>query len=113
MDFCVVLVTVSSEAEAKRIARTLVEERLAACVNLIPGLTSIYHWEGKLCEDRELLLVIKTQRQQVPALCARMEQVHSYTVPEVIALRIVEGSVRYLAWLASCLPSTEGGQTVE
>jgi periplasmic divalent cation tolerance protein len=109
MDFCVVLVTVSSEAEAKRIARTLVEERLAACVNLIPGLTSIYHWEGKLCEDRELLLVIKTQRQQVPALCARMEQVHSYTVPEVIALPIVEGSARYLAWLASCLPSTEGG----
>ena len=71
MDYCVVLVTVSSETEAKTIARTLVEERLAACVNIIPGLTSIYRWEEKICEDRELLLVIKTQGQKVATLISK------------------------------------------
>ena len=103
MDYCVVLVTVSSESEGKGIARALVEERLAACVNIIPGLTSIYRWEGKICEDQELLLVIKTQGQKVAALCERIGHLHSYAVPEVIALPIAEGSARYLEWLDSCL----------
>jgi periplasmic divalent cation tolerance protein len=103
MDYCVVLGTVSSEPEAKIIARTLVEERLAACVNIIPGLTSIYRWEGKVCEDSEILLVIKTRGQKVAALCERIVQLHSYAVPEVIALPISEGSARYLEWLDSCL----------
>jgi periplasmic divalent cation tolerance protein len=103
MDYCVVLVTVSSETEAKTIARTLVEERLAACVNIIPGLTSVYRWEEKICEDREFLLVIKTQGQKVAALGDRIAYLHSYAVPEVIALPIAEGSTRYLAWLDSCL----------
>jgi periplasmic divalent cation tolerance protein len=103
MDYCVVLVTVSTETEGKTIARALVEERLAACVNIIPGLTSIYRWEEKICEDRELLLVIKTQGQKVAALHDRIAHLHSYTVPEVIALPIAEGSARYLAWLDSCL----------
>jgi periplasmic divalent cation tolerance protein len=103
MEYCVVLVTVSSETEAKTIARTLVEERLAACVNIIPGLTSIYRWENNICEDRELLLVIKTQGQKVAALRERIVHLHSYAVPEVIALPIVEGSARYLEWLDSCL----------
>ena len=103
MDYCVVLVTVSSESEAKTIARALVEERLAACVNIIPGLTSIYRWEEKICEDREFLLVIKTQGQKVAALRERIEHLHSYAVPEVIALPIAEGSARYLEWLDNCL----------
>lgn len=103
MDYCVVLVTVSSAADAKTIARALVEARLAACVNIIPGLTSIYRWEGDICEDSELLLVIKTRGQQVPALQERIEQLHSYALPEVIALPIAAGSAPYLAWLASCL----------
>jgi periplasmic divalent cation tolerance protein len=103
MDHCVVLVTASSETEAKTIARTLVEERLAACVNIIPGLTSIYHWEGNICEDRELLLVIKTQAQKVAVLHERIVPLHSYAVPEVIALPIADGSPRYLEWLDSCL----------
>jgi periplasmic divalent cation tolerance protein len=103
MDYCVVLVTASSETEAKTIARALVEERLAACVNIIPGLTSIYRWEGNICEDRELLLVIKTQGQKVAALRERIMHLHSYALPEVIALPITEGSVRYLEWLDSCL----------
>ena len=103
MDYCVVLVTVSSESEAKTIARALVEERLAACVNIIPGLTSIYRWEENICEDRELLLVIKTQGQKVAALRERIGHLHSYAVPEVLALPITDGSARYLAWLDSCL----------
>src|SRR6059058_6256146 len=103
MDYCVVLVTVSREAEAKTIARTLVEERLAACVNIIPGLTSIYRWEGNICEDRELLLLLKTQGQKVAALRERIGHLHSYAVPEVIALPVAEGSARYLEWLDSCL----------
>jgi periplasmic divalent cation tolerance protein len=103
MDYCVVLVTVSSETEAKTIARALVEERLAACVNIIPGLTSIYRWEENICEDRELLLVIKTRGQKVAALRDCIVHLHSYAVPEVIALPITEGSASYLAWLDSCL----------
>ena len=103
MDYCVVLVTVSSESEAKTIARALVEERLAACVNIIPGLTSIYRWEGQVCEDRELLLLIKTQGEKVTALRDRIGHLHSYAVPEVIALSISVGSARYLDWLDSCL----------
>jgi len=103
MDYCIVLVTVSSENEGKTIARALVEERLAACVNIIPGLTSIYRWEEKICEDRELLLLIKTQGQKVEALRERIGHLHGYAVPEVLALPIAEGSARYLEWLDSCL----------
>src|SRR5262245_19762520 len=105
MDYCIVLVTVSSAAEAQTIARALVEARLAACVNIIPGLTSIYRWEGQVCEDSELLLVIKTKGQQVAALQERLAHLHSYALPEVIALPICDGSTRYLAWLESCLTS--------
>jgi periplasmic divalent cation tolerance protein len=108
MDHCVVLVTVSNEPEAKTIARTLVEERLAACVNIISGLTSIYRWEGNICEDRELLLVIKTQGQKVAELRERIVHLHSYAVPEVIALPIADGSARYLEWLDSCLIAPKG-----
>jgi periplasmic divalent cation tolerance protein len=103
MDYCVVLVTVGSETEARTIARALVEERLAACINIIPGLTSIYRWEGQVCEDREFLLLIKTQGEKVTELRDRIGHLHSYAVPEVIALPIFAGSARYLEWLDSCL----------
>jgi periplasmic divalent cation tolerance protein len=103
MDHYVVLVTVSSETEAQTVARALVEERLAACVNIIPGLTSIYRWDGQICEDRELLLLIKTRAEKIATLCDRIVHLHSYAVPEVIALPIAQGSGRYLAWLDSCL----------
>lgn len=103
MDRCVVLVTVSSETEAQTIARALVEERLAACVNIIPGLISIYRWEGQVYEDRELLLLIKSHAEKITALRERIGYLHSYAVPEVIALPITDGSAPYLAWLDSCL----------
>jgi len=95
----VVLVTCPDRPTAERIARPLIEERLAACVNLLPGLTSIYRWEGALCQESETLLLIKTRRRRVPALARRIKTLHPYTVPELIALPIVTGSAPYLKWL--------------
>lgn len=96
----VILVTTGSEAEAETIARALVEERLAACVNILPPVRSIYRWEGKVADDREWLLIIKTQGQRFAAVEEKIKALHSYQVPEVIALPIVQGSTPYLHWLA-------------
>jgi periplasmic divalent cation tolerance protein len=103
-DKFVVLVTCSSSAEANRIARAVVEARLAACVNILPGaVTSIYRWKGKVQSARERLLLIKTSRKRLAKLRATVEQLHSYDVPEFIALPIAAGSPEYLAWLQECL----------
>jgi periplasmic divalent cation tolerance protein len=96
----VVLVTCPSQAVGKAIARALVEERLAACVNLIPRVTSIYRWEGKLTVGAEVLLIIKSRRARFPALARRVTALHPYAVPEIIALPIQAGSRPYLAWLS-------------
>ena len=98
-DIVIILVTAGSEGEAEKIARTLVEERLAACVNLISPLRSIYRWEGKIQDDREWLLVIKTKQTHFAAIEARVKALHSYQVPEVIALPVVNGSEKYLEWV--------------
>jgi uncharacterized protein involved in tolerance to divalent cations len=101
-DKFVVLVTCGSAAEAKRIARAVVEQRLAACVNILPGaVTSIYWWKGKVETDQERLLLIKTSRKRLGKLQAAVERLHSYDVPEFIALRIAGGSAKYLAWMGS------------
>jgi periplasmic divalent cation tolerance protein len=103
-DKCLVLVTCASAAEAKRIARDVVESRLAACVNILPGaITSIYRWEGKVESTRERLLLIKTSRKHLAKLQATVERLHSYEVPEFIALPIIAGSRAYLSWLADGL----------
>jgi len=98
-DVLIVLVTVPSPPIAARIATALVKERLAACVNAVPGVRSIYAWQGKVCDDRELLLVIKTTVARYPALEARVKALHPYKVPEVIALRVKRGSEAYLKWV--------------
>lgn len=98
-DFILVFVTTGSEAEAEKIARALVEERLAACVNILNPIRSIYRWEGKITDDREWLLLIKTRADHVSAVAARVQALHSYQVPEVIALPILAGSEDYLRWL--------------
>jgi len=98
-DAILILVTAGSETEAETIAKTLVEERLAACVNLVSPIRSIYRWEGKIADDREWLLVIKTQAAQFAAVEARVTALHSYQVPEVIALPIQAGAEAYLRWL--------------
>ncbi len=95
----VVLVTSPTRKVGEKIARTLVHERLAACVNVIPGLTSIYRWEGKICRDAEVLLLIKTRQVRLPALTRRVKALHPYTVPEVIALPLAGGSATYLSWV--------------
>jgi periplasmic divalent cation tolerance protein len=99
-DKCVVLVTCGSLGEAKRVARAVVEARLAACVNILPGaFTSIYRWKGKVESASERLLLIKTSRKRLAKLQAEVERLHSYDVPEFIALPVVAGSRDYLAWL--------------
>src|SRR2546423_1525258 len=98
-DKIVVLSTSSSLEEAEKIARLLVEERLAACVNVLPGMRSFYRWKGKVEEGAEFLLLIKSSRGQFDKLRTALERLHSYEVPEVIALPIVDGSKNYLLWL--------------
>ncbi len=103
-DKYLVLVTCGSAVEAKRIARAVVDARMAACVNILPGtITSIYRWKGKVQTAREKLLFIKTSRQRLAKLQATVERLHSYDVPEFIALPIAAGSRRYLAWLEGVL----------
>ena len=98
--FRLMLVTVPHRELAGQIARALVEERLAACVNVVPGLRSIYRWRGQVEEDDELLLIIKTRQERVADVEARVIALHSYDTPEVISLAIEAGSARYLDWLA-------------
>ncbi|MBT9332720.1 divalent-cation tolerance protein CutA [Paracidobacterium acidisoli] len=102
-DVRIVLSTAGSREEAERIAHTLVEERLAACVNLAPGLTSIYRWQEKIESAEEVLLLIKTSARHLENLEAALKRLHSYEVPELLILRVESGSREYLDWLAGCL----------
>jgi periplasmic divalent cation tolerance protein len=98
-EFIVVLVTCGSEEEAIKIARSLVEEHLAACVNLVSPVRSIYRWEGKIWDEKEWILFIKTQKERFEQLEKKVKSLHSYSVPEIIGLPIVEGSSSYLKWI--------------
>jgi periplasmic divalent cation tolerance protein len=98
-EFIAVLVTCGSEEEALKIAHSLVDERLAACVNLISPVRSFYRWEGKIWDEKEWILIIKTQRRRFEQLEKKVKSLHSYSVPEIISLPIVEGSSSYLKWL--------------
>ena len=98
----VIFVTCGSAAEARKLARALVERRLAACVNILQApVESIYRWKGSVESAKEYLLLIKSTRHQFPALRAEIKRLHSYDVPEIIALPIDAGSPDYLAWLAA------------
>lgn len=98
-EFVVVYVTAGSPEEGERLARALVEERLAACVNRIKAVQSIYRWEGKVEQSEEELLVVKTSRGLFDRVRQRVQELHGYSVPEIVALPIVEGSEDYLRWL--------------
>lgn len=95
----VVLVTASSQEEALLIGRSVVQKKLAACVTVVPNVTSIFEWEGTVCEEREWLLVMKSHTDAYDALESEVKALHSYEVPEVIALSVAKGASEYLAWV--------------
>jgi periplasmic divalent cation tolerance protein len=104
-----VLTTVGTEEEASRIARELVCRRHAACVNVVPGIRSTYRWQGKVCRDSEFLLVIKTLREEYPAIEAAIRELHSYELPEILAFEAKRGEAGFLGWIAASLDKSAGG----
>ena len=98
-DKIVVLITTSSEEEAHEIAESLVNRRKAACVNIVPRVDSLFWWKGKLDSARESLLLVKTKASLFPEIISLVKEIHSYEVPEIIALPIIAGSEDYLKWL--------------
>jgi len=99
MDGIVVFITASDEDEAAKIAKALIESRLAGCANIIKDIRSIYSWQGKIEDEKEVLVVVKTQKILFDSLMKKVKELHSYTVPEIIALPIIQGSEDYLKWL--------------
>ena len=106
-DKIVVLSTCASAEEAERLARRVIDERLAACVNVLSPVRSFYRWKGEIEDSAEWLLIIKSTRDKFDALRAALESAHTYEVPEVIAIPVVEGSPNYLAWIDRELQSVE------
>lgn len=104
----VVLTTVGSEDQARTIAEALVEQHLAACVNILPAVRSIYRWKGKLWDDEELMLVIKTTTGVFAALSKAIRDLHSYELPEILALPVIDSDPAVLAWLNKAVSKTAG-----
>lgn len=98
-EISLILVTAGTEEEAAKIGRTLVEEKLAACANIVPRIRSIYRWKGEIHDERESLVLIKTRTSMFHALKARVRELHSYEVPEITALPITHGLQEYLDWV--------------
>jgi periplasmic divalent cation tolerance protein len=110
-DKVVIFVTVASRSEGKKIARHLVEAKLAACVNISQSMDSVYRWEGKIAEEREFLLIIKSTRELFPEIKAEISKIHSYHTPEIISLPVIDGSRNYLQWVSdSVKPATTKSQ---
>jgi periplasmic divalent cation tolerance protein len=107
----VVLVTTPDETVARTLARALVEERLAACGNIVPAITSIFSWQGAVQQEAEALLVLKTSAERVEALRARVVELHPYDVPEVLSLAVDAGNQPYLDWLGGCLTAGRRDET--
>lgn len=97
--FIAVFITAPSYKEAKRIADAIVSGRLAACANIIPGVKSIFKWQGKIETAREALLIVKTKKSKFDKLKKQIKKLHSYKVPEIIALPIISGNAEYLNWI--------------
>ncbi len=98
-NYIVIYITTGSVNEAKKIGRALVEEKLAACSNIIFPIRSIYSWQEKICDDKEALMVLKTKKKLFKQIVKRVEELHSYDVPEIIAIPIIDGSSNYLSWI--------------
>ena len=95
--------TFANEEDAARVVRVLVEERLIACGNLLPGARSLYRWKEGVADEREVVVLMKTRKQDWTALLSRLHELHPYETPELIAVRVAAGAPRYMAWLESAL----------
>ena len=104
-DKIVVLMTCKNAREGARIARHLLDKHLIACANLVPQVRSLYRWKGKIADEKECWMILKSTRELVPALRMEVEKVHSYSLPELIALPIIDGSPNYLNWITESLAS--------
>lgn len=103
MTAIVVVTTVGDEQQANEIARELVARRHAACVNMLPGIRSCYRWQGKICRDSEILLLIKTAAEEYDQVAATIRELHDYDLPEILAFEIRQGDPSFLEWLHSSL----------
>ena len=103
MAYIVVLMTAPSKEEAVKIVRALLEERLIACANIIDPVSSFFWWKGKIEEEKEVLVIMKSDEKLFKKLSKRVRELHSYDVPEILALPIVDGSPSYLDWMKACL----------
>jgi periplasmic divalent cation tolerance protein len=99
-DFSITLTTCANEQDGERIAQSLLEANYAACVNLLPGVRSMYKWQNKICNETEVMLVIKSSKKNQQAVEALISQIHTYEVPEIVHLSIDSGSESYMNWLA-------------
>jgi periplasmic divalent cation tolerance protein len=102
-----VFTTFANADDAARVVRVLVEERLIACGNIVPGVRSLYRWEGKVADEAEVFVILKTRKQDWTALISRLHELHPYTTPECIAVRIAAGAPKYLAWLEEALATEQ------
>ena len=107
MSYIIALTTTNNMESAKKIAKTLVDERLAACVNIVPYVKSYYVWEGKTTEDDETLLIIKSEDNQKDKLIKRIKELHPYTLPEIIIINFNEGLPDYLKWISESVKKDE------
>jgi periplasmic divalent cation tolerance protein len=105
-DPCIVLCTVPDRESAARIAGELVKAHLAACVNIVPGISSVYEWKGALETSDEILLLVKSRRAAYPALERAIRSLHPYELPEIVAVPIQDGLAEYLSWIESCVETT-------
>jgi periplasmic divalent cation tolerance protein len=103
----VVVTTVGTEEQAILIARELVCRRHAACVNIVPGVRSIYRWQGKVCRDGEFLLIVKSEDAEYPAIESAIRELHSYELPEILAFEATRGEANFLGWIAASLDKTQ------
>jgi len=103
MSYIVVIMTTSNKEEAEKIVRSLLKERLIACANILGPVSSLFWWQGKIDEAKEFLVFMKSHKSLFERLSERVREIHSYDVPEIVALPIIEGSPPYLDWLKTCL----------
>ena len=103
MEAIVIVTTVGTEEQANLVARELVARRHAACVNIVPGIRSIYRWQGKICQDSEYMLVVKSQENEFEAVREAIRELHNYELPEILAFRVRHGDAGFLEWIAQSL----------